>query len=180
MPTAELLVENAPGENSGLTRGNWSVHSGGGLGMRGMRRSKQRGLRRPISPTRAAVYGALTGAMLTAAALAMGLLGSRSTVVSLIVGGPGALLGTLFGWVFLRDPRWIGSHRALCVLLSVVFNCLALGLAFRSVSRVIRSTSPRDAYSRCRRCGYRLTGNVSGVCPECGKAILNTAMKREE
>ncbi|MFH1746134.1 MAG: hypothetical protein ABIG44_03715 [Planctomycetota bacterium] len=23
----------------------------------------------------------------------------------------------------------------------------------------------------CRKCGYNLTGNVSGVCPECGEAI---------
>jgi hypothetical protein len=27
---------------------------------------------------------------------------------------------------------------------------------------------------RCQRCGYNLTGNVSGRCPECG-----TAVKRE-
>lgn len=24
---------------------------------------------------------------------------------------------------------------------------------------------------RCQRCGYNLTGNVSGVCPECGKSV---------
>lgn len=24
---------------------------------------------------------------------------------------------------------------------------------------------------RCNSCGYNLTGNVSGVCPECGRAI---------
>jgi hypothetical protein len=23
----------------------------------------------------------------------------------------------------------------------------------------------------CRKCGYNLTGNVSGVCPECGEAV---------
>jgi hypothetical protein len=23
----------------------------------------------------------------------------------------------------------------------------------------------------CRKCGYNLTGNVSGVCPECGQRI---------
>jgi hypothetical protein len=23
----------------------------------------------------------------------------------------------------------------------------------------------------CRRCGYDLTGNVSGVCPECGEKV---------
>jgi predicted Zn-ribbon and HTH transcriptional regulator len=27
----------------------------------------------------------------------------------------------------------------------------------------------------CQFCGYNLTANTSGVCPECGKAILNEA-----
>jgi predicted Zn-ribbon and HTH transcriptional regulator len=25
--------------------------------------------------------------------------------------------------------------------------------------------------SHCQRCGYDLTGNMSGVCPECGLAV---------
>ena len=25
---------------------------------------------------------------------------------------------------------------------------------------------------RCERCGYSLTGNMSGVCPECGTSTL--------
>lgn len=27
----------------------------------------------------------------------------------------------------------------------------------------------------CRECGYDLTGNVSGICPECGKATASSA-----
>jgi len=27
------------------------------------------------------------------------------------------------------------------------------------------------APGRCQRCGYDLTGNVSGICPECGAGI---------
>jgi hypothetical protein len=26
----------------------------------------------------------------------------------------------------------------------------------------------------CQKCGYNLTGNVSGVCPECGTAVAQT------
>lgn len=33
-----------------------------------------------------------------------------------------------------------------------------------------RGASPR-ARNGCSRCGYDLTGNVSGVCPECGTPI---------
>ena len=29
----------------------------------------------------------------------------------------------------------------------------------------------RKAKGPCIRCGYNLTGNVSGVCPECGEAV---------
>jgi hypothetical protein len=28
---------------------------------------------------------------------------------------------------------------------------------------------------QCRTCGYDLTGNVSGVCPECGTAACGTS-----
>jgi 4-amino-4-deoxy-L-arabinose transferase-like glycosyltransferase len=31
----------------------------------------------------------------------------------------------------------------------------------------------RQIADGCRSCGYNLTGNVSGVCPECGKPIGN-------
>ena len=30
----------------------------------------------------------------------------------------------------------------------------------------------RPAKGRCAQCGYDLTGNLSGTCPECGKAVL--------
>ena len=29
----------------------------------------------------------------------------------------------------------------------------------------------RDIHSLCRHCEYNLTGNISGICPECGKEI---------
>jgi hypothetical protein len=42
--------------------------------------------------------------------------------------------------------------------------------------RRCRSSSPSPA---CRNCGYNLTGNVSGVCPECGeKTDAQVARKR--
>lgn len=30
------------------------------------------------------------------------------------------------------------------------------------------SRRPREKLDQCRKCEYSLTGNVSGVCPECG------------
>ena len=40
-----------------------------------------------------------------------------------------------------------------------------------AVYQAVRSRSASRGLSRCPRCGYDLTGNVSGVCPECGGGI---------
>ena len=37
-----------------------------------------------------------------------------------------------------------------------------------------RRRARRAAAGRCARCGYDLTGNVSGVCPECGAPEVDT------
>lgn len=44
---------------------------------------------------------------------------------------------------------------------------IAAGIAFvRSLLR-----KPTSLPGHCRACGYNLTGNVSGICPECGGRI---------
>ncbi len=37
----------------------------------------------------------------------------------------------------------------------------------------------RPPPGHCGRCGYNLTGNTSGVCPECGTAVGDTANQSE-
>ena len=49
-------------------------------------------------------------------------------------------------------------------LLPITRKCRACGELFRSGKARGRDTR------HCRRCDYDLTGNVSGVCPECGEA----------
>jgi hypothetical protein len=34
-----------------------------------------------------------------------------------------------------------------------------------------RRTGQKDVNANCRSCGYSLTGNTSGTCPECGTAV---------
>lgn len=56
--------------------------------------------------------------------------------------------------VIIRIPLWL--------ILTVV---ALLGVPFM----VLGKRSRHDAgHPKCRRCGYDLTGNASGVCPECG------------
>jgi hypothetical protein len=51
---------------------------------------------------------------------------------------------------------------------ATIIPCLA---AAWFVSRTKRRRIARLAAGLCEHCGYDLTGNVSGVCPECGKSI---------
>ena len=47
----------------------------------------------------------------------------------------------------------------------------ALAAAAAAWSRLTRARlARRTRLGACRKCGYDLTGNVSGVCPECGTA----------
>jgi hypothetical protein len=49
--------------------------------------------------------------------------------------------------------------------LAAALALLPLVSLARHVRRRVRA---RGTTGRCPRCGYNLTGNVSGVCPECG------------
>jgi hypothetical protein len=38
-------------------------------------------------------------------------------------------------------------------------------------------SAPRYSPGHCQSCDYNLTGNVSGICPECGTPIPDQAPK---
>ena len=69
-------------------------------------------------------------------------------------------------------PWWTESAILARMVLDPVFDicigvsCLAAGLGLY-VWRVHRPY----AAGHCHACGYNLTGNVSGVCPECGEQV---------
>jgi hypothetical protein len=41
---------------------------------------------------------------------------------------------------------------------------------------IVKRLRAKRRHGLCKRCGYDLTGNVSGVCPECGSRISPTEM----
>jgi hypothetical protein len=53
------------------------------------------------------------------------------------------------------------------------YGALGAGVAwgFRRPAK----TASSDESPQCQKCGYSLRGNVSGVCPECGRAIAGDA-----
>lgn len=80
---------------------------------------------------------------------------------NLVTGGPELL------WIPFRY-RW-----GVDGLIALPLWPIPATLVARAVWRWRRS--PRSGPGLCRTCGYDLSGNVSGVCPECGNA---TADKR--
>ena len=64
-------------------------------------------------------------------------------------------------WVEFTLPHWS---------LVVTFGTLPGWIVLRWCRRVHRT-----AAHRCLICGYSLTGNTSGICPECGTAVAGKA-----
>lgn len=71
-------------------------------------------------------------------------------------------------WHFMRPMigGLLGSSVILIVFLGPVIGVLIAALLMKRIDR-------DHAYppGTCRSCGYNLTGNVSGRCPECGQEI---------
>jgi predicted RNA-binding Zn-ribbon protein involved in translation (DUF1610 family) len=94
----------------------------------------------------------------------------------------GFLLPTLIAEV-LHIRLWEGDMPRSVPLLflgsAVSWTLLGAGVGtlvgfFRKAARYRRrrrSRRIRRGPPRCAKCGYNLTGNVSGVCPECGTPI---------
>jgi hypothetical protein len=80
--------------------------------------------------------------------------------------------GADFSRISLRpDTPTMGVFRYITVpdwLVVILFSIPQAAVAFRTY---------RDSRRRscCVSCGYNLTGNTSGTCPECGKVISQTS-----
>lgn len=80
-----------------------------------------------------------------------------------------------FGLDYTTDSSNYVSPSRLVSFWRIVVPCWFVLFAFLVVSAwsVVRWKRRRRKRlaGGCRRCGYNLTGNVSGVCPECGEKI---------
>jgi hypothetical protein len=88
---------------------------------------------------------------------------------------PVAIVSTGIGviWTDSYTPKWV--NLVFRVLPTVVFvaTCLYIWVAVPNRTPAPGSC-PKCGYDMCPRCpvcGYNLTGNVSGVCPECGTEV---------
>ena len=73
-------------------------------------------------------------------------------------------------WARLPNGRVV-TFRPRGLLGNLFLGCLLGGAVHVSVAAWRRRFDRRWAPGHCRQCGYDLTGNESGVCPECGRAV---------
>jgi hypothetical protein len=91
---------------------------------------------------------------------AVGIIGGATVflIVFIVVGFP---LRNMFGGLEPFDT----------IVRVVVPGGIAGYFAYRSFRRSVWPEPVDRPEGSCRQCGYDLTGNVSGVCPECGQKI---------
>ena len=65
--------------------------------------------------------------------------------------------------------HWIGAAGALAMFVGGLWVDVKLRIS--AVRRQLWTMLP----NRCPHCGYDLTANASGVCPECGRAVERSA-----
>jgi hypothetical protein len=71
----------------------------------------------------------------------------------------------VFGLIhFLKDLYWFCGLLLVAITLQIILGMqFYIGLLVPSVRAELRYV--------CGSCGYNLTGNLSGICPECGAVI---------
>jgi hypothetical protein len=70
-------------------------------------------------------------------------------------------------WTLYFEPLWT-------LVLYLAFAPVGLGM-----DKVLDARR-RFSLGYCRACGYNLTGNVSGVCPECGSTVPQGAVSDQQ
>ncbi len=71
-------------------------------------------------------------------------------------------------WVASVSPSW--GLLMLFLLYIIIFGAV-LWFARQDIRRRLRAQLASKGIPVCIPCGYNLTGNVSGVCPECGAKV---------
>ena len=71
-------------------------------------------------------------------------------------------------WWPQRRRKGVGSLGPTMFFYNNISNPIYLLIPPILLGTVLLFIGDRGHSSGCRKCGYNLTGNVSGVCPECG------------
>ncbi len=92
----------------------------------------------------------------------------------------GALISALLGLALIVVILW--PPQSLLLILLVLTPLI--GVAFYTASwwlharRLNTASIQRMRHGQCPKCEYDLTGNVSGICPECGTPIVKDVLEK--
>lgn len=91
-------------------------------------------------------------------------------IIFLIASSVSSVAAVIVGWLGLVSLVRQGN---VAPLFSISGVLVLLAVTWHLISRRtwLRYDMERRDRSRCRQCGYSLTGNTSGMCPECGTPI---------
>ena len=86
-----------------------------------------------------------------------------------IIGGISTLAAGILGFCLWSAfvPNFINGFQALTVSVCVA----AAGAVWWAIADRMRRAEPRFPAGFCQLCSYDLTGNTSGICPECGTPV---------
>ena len=103
----------------------------------------------------------------------------NSRVYWLIALGTQVGAQVLLGIPISRYARHVGLYGGfvaygLPVAYGVLAGFVTLWLVRRRITHYLRRELATRGLPTCLKCGYNLTGNVSGRCPECGTPIGDT------
>ncbi len=91
-------------------------------------------------------------------------LGNVLAWIAFFVGGG---LAAVSFWSFRKNIRWVDLYELSPCVVGVFIAYAAIRLSIHALSTRRLPYPP----GHCQTCGYNLTGNVSGVCPECGTPV---------
>ena len=94
--------------------------------------------------------------------------GGLTTILVALVLGTDRVFYCVQEVVAWLTPRAIPDQAAWLIADGLTVLTLAAPGLVVAVVIAVRGAVPRHPPGRCQRCGYDLTGNMSGVCPECG------------
>jgi hypothetical protein len=90
---------------------------------------------------------------------------------------PGLISVTIGERLFDEPTLFIGTFTTTLIQGALASAVLALFMGFVYFLHLVFAQPPRPD-GACRTCGYNLTGNVSGICPECGEPIPADVLSR--
>ena len=101
-------------------------------------------------------------------AIAGSVVGDTVGFVACVVAGSYAivpLFPCVVPFISIYGRSWVLSN-----LLAIVLVGYAMVGAFMGAVIRMRGRKPKPGH--CQQCGYNLTGNESGTCPECGERVV--------